>query len=86
MGIQIGKASLSTADRVDFFRSLSEWINSGGGQMSLAESVRNTTSGFSQEEYATLAPQMETIANDVTSGQVAEAEVVSDSRGLGSLA
>jgi type II secretory pathway component PulF len=82
MGIQIGKASLSTADRVDFFRSLSEWINSGGGQMSLAESVRNTTSGFSQEEYATLAPQMETIANDVTSGQVALFEAL-DASGLG---
>jgi type II secretory pathway component PulF len=82
MGIQIGKAGLSTADRVDFFRTLSEWLSSGGGQMSLAEAVRNTTSGFSQEEYAALAPQMEVIAQDVSSGQVAFFEALSNS-GLG---
>ncbi|MFO0500314.1 MAG: type II secretion system F family protein [Pseudomonadota bacterium] len=82
MGIQIGKAGLSTADRVDFFRTLSEWLNSGGGQMSLAEAVRNTTAGFSQEEYATLAPQMEVVAQDVSSGQVALFEALSNS-GLG---
>lgn len=78
MGIQIGKAGLSTADRVDFFRTLSEWLNAGGGQTSLAEAVRNTTSGFSQEEYASLAPQMETIAQDVSSGQVPFYEALSN--------
>jgi type II secretory pathway component PulF len=69
MGIQFGKASLSSADRVDFFKTLSGWLNSGGGQMSLAEGVRNTTNAFSIEEYATLAPQMIQIQEDVTSGQ-----------------
>ena len=69
MGLEFGKASLSTADRIDFFKTLSEWLSAGAGQMPLAEAVRNTTGGFSQEEYATLAPRMEMIASEVASGQ-----------------
>lgn len=69
MGLQIGKASLSVSDRVDFFKTLSGWLNSGGGRMSLGEAVANTTSGFSHEEYATLAPHMQMIEREVASGQ-----------------
>ncbi len=69
MGIEFGKASLNTADRVDFFKTLSGWLNAGGGRMSVAEAVANTTNGFSQEEYATLAPQMNMIEREVAAGQ-----------------
>ena len=69
MGIQFGKSALSTADRIDFFKTLSGWMNSGAGRMSLGEAVANTTQGFSQEEYATLAPQMSMIERDVAGGQ-----------------
>lgn len=69
MGIQFGKVALNTADRIDFFKTLSGWLNSGAGQMSLGEAVANTTQGFSQEEYATLAPQMAMIEREVAGGQ-----------------
>ncbi|TKW60929.1 MAG: hypothetical protein DI628_08570 [Blastochloris viridis] len=69
MGIQFGKAGFNTSDRIDFFKTLSGWMNSGAGQMSLGEAVANTTQGFSQEEYATLAPQMSMIERDVAGGQ-----------------
>ncbi len=82
MGLEFGKSSLSTADRVDFFKTLSGWLNSGSGQMSLAECVRNTASGFSQEEYAPLAPKMELLSAEVTSGQMPFYEALANS-GLG---
>lgn len=69
MGLQIGKASLAVSDRVDFFKTLAGWLNSGGGRMSLGEAVANTTSGFSHEEYATLAPAMQMIEREVAGGQ-----------------
>lgn len=69
MGIQFGKVSLNVADRVDFFKTLSGWLNSGAGRMSVAEAVANTTAGFSQEEFASLAPQMQMIEREVTNGQ-----------------
>jgi type II secretory pathway component PulF len=69
MGIQFGKAKLSTGDRIDFFKTLSGWLNSGEGRMSLSEAVDNTTAGFSAEEYAALAPQMQLIAREVSGGQ-----------------
>ncbi|PZP39997.1 MAG: hypothetical protein DI585_02275 [Pseudomonas fluorescens] len=69
MGIQFGKTSLTVADRVDFFKTLAGWLNSGNGRMSVAEAVANTTNGFSQEEYAALAPQMGMIEREVAAGQ-----------------
>lgn len=69
MGIQFGKTSLTVADRIDFFKTLSGWLNSGAGRMSVGEAVANTTHGFSQEEYATLAPQMQMIEREVAQGQ-----------------
>lgn len=69
MGIEFGKTSLNVADRVDFFKTLSGWLNSGAGRMSVGEAVANTTNGFSQEEYATLAPQMQMIEREVAGGQ-----------------
>lgn len=69
MGLQFGKSSLTVADRVDFFKTLSGWLNAGSGRMSVSEAVGNTTAGFSQEEYATLAPQMQAIDREVANGQ-----------------
>lgn len=69
MGLQFGKTSLSGQDRVDFFKTLSGWLNSSAGRMSVGEAVANTTQGFSQEEYATLAPQMNMIEREVAQGQ-----------------
>lgn len=69
MGIQFGKTSLSTSDRVDFFKTLAGWLNANAGRTSVAEAVANTTSGFSQEEYAALAPQMGMIEREVSAGQ-----------------
>lgn len=69
MGLQFGKASLSTADRIDFFKTLAGWLNAGAGQTSLAEAVRNTCGAFSHDEFATLAPQMDMIQREVESGQ-----------------
>lgn len=69
MGIQFGKTTLNVADRVDFFKTLSGWLNAGAGRMSLAEAVANTTHGFSQEEFVSLAPQMQMIEREVTNGQ-----------------
>ncbi len=77
MGLEIGKTSLSVADRIDFLKTMAGWLNSGAGQMSLAESVRNTTSGFSQEEYASLAPKMAIISDEVSSGQTSLHEALS---------
>ena len=69
MGIQFGKSTLNVADRVDFFKTLSGWMSAGAGRMSLSEAVANTTTGFSQEEFASLAPQMSMIEREVTNGQ-----------------
>lgn len=69
MGIQIGKTGLATSDRIEFFKTLSGWLNSGAGRMSLSEALNNTTSGFSFEEYASLAPQMNMISKEVSGGQ-----------------
>lgn len=69
MALHIGKSSLSTPDRIDFFKTLGGWLNSGAGQMSLAEAVRNTCSAFSHDEYSSLAPQMELIQHEVENGQ-----------------
>ncbi|NBV54210.1 MAG: hypothetical protein EBR79_00635 [Proteobacteria bacterium] len=69
MGLQIGKASLSAADRIDFFKTLSGWLNAGAGQNSVAEAVKNTCAAFSHDEYSTLAPQMDTIQREVENGQ-----------------
>lgn len=69
MGIEFGKSKLNVADRVDFFKTLAGWLSAGAGRMSVAEAVANTTTGFSQEEYASLAPQMQMIEREVTNGQ-----------------
>lgn len=69
MALQFGKSGLNTSDRIDFFKTLAGWLNSGAGQMSLSEAVKNTCSAFSHDEYRTLAPQMESIQREVESGQ-----------------
>lgn len=70
MSIQIGRSSLSNADRIDFFKTLSGWLNAGNGRMSVSESVANTCDAFSHDEYATLRPRMEMIKREVQGGQM----------------
>lgn len=69
MGINIGKSKLSTADRIDFFKTLNGWMQAGAGTTSLSESVKNTVDAYSHEEYASLAEVMRTIHREVESGQ-----------------
>jgi type II secretory pathway component PulF len=70
MGLQIGKAGLSAADRIDFFKTLSGWLNSGGGRMSVAEAVTNTCDAFSHDEYISLRPKMDAIKREVQGAQI----------------
>lgn len=69
MGIEFGKAKLSNADRIDFFKTLSGWLSAGGGRMSVAEAVSNTCEAYSHDDYATLRPRMELIRREVQGAQ-----------------
>ena len=69
MGLQIGKASLSNSDRIDFFKTFSGWLNSGGGRMSVSEAISNTCDAFSHDEYVSLRPRMDMIKREVQAGQ-----------------
>lgn len=82
MGLQIGKAGLSPADRIDFFKTLSGWLNAGEGRMSVAEAVSNTCDAFSHDEYVTLRPKMESIKREVKGAQMPFYEAMTMS-GLG---
>ena len=75
--IEVGKVNLSVQDRIEFFRSLSNWLTSGGGRMSVAEAVRFTCETFSRDEYSTLAPKMNHISREVTAGQITFHEALS---------
>lgn len=70
MGLQIGRSGLGTTDRIDFFKTMAGWLNSGGGRMSVSEAVANTCDAFSHDEYASLKPRMDGIRRDVAGGQV----------------
>lgn len=70
MGIEIGKAALTTSDRIEFLRTLSGWLTSGGGRMSVSEAVAFTCEVFGRDEYRTFAARMDRIAREVQSGQV----------------
>ena len=69
MGLTIGKSKLSTADRIDFVKTLNGWMQAGAGTTSLSEADKNTVEAYSHEEYASLAGVMHTIHREVESGQ-----------------
>lgn len=69
MGLELGKSSLSVAERIDFFKTMSGWLNSGGGRVSTSDALRNTCEAFSHDEYASLRPRMDMIQREVASGQ-----------------
>jgi type II secretory pathway component PulF len=69
MGITFGKSKLSTADRIDFFKTLNGWMQAGAGTTSLSEAIKNTVEAYSHDEYASLAGIMRTIHSEVESGQ-----------------
>tara|TARA_Y100001960_G_scaffold302080_1_gene352753 strand:+ start:3684 stop:4766 length:1083 start_codon:yes stop_codon:yes gene_type:complete len=76
MGIEVGKAGFNFQDKIDFLRTLSSWLSSGGGSMSIADCIKNTCDAFSSDEFRTLAPRMTKIVEDYRSGQVKFAEAL----------
>lgn len=70
MGLEIGISTLPLEDRIDFFQTMSTWLNSGGGAISVNEAVRNTCDAFSQDEYKSLMGRMKRIVEEFDSGQV----------------
>jgi len=69
MGLEIGITSLPLGERIEFFRTLSSWLTSGGGRMPVNEAIRNTCEAFSRDEYKTLAHRMGRIVSEYDSGQ-----------------
>ncbi|MEC9291633.1 MAG: type II secretion system F family protein [Pseudomonadota bacterium] len=69
MGIEIGRTSLALDDRIEFFRSLASWLQSGGGSMPVHEALKNTCDSFSRDEYRTLKSKFDKIYNEFHSGQ-----------------
>lgn len=69
MSIKIGRTGLSNADRIDFFKTFSGWMNSGGGRMAVSEAISNTCDAYSHDEYASLRPQMDFIRREVQGAQ-----------------
>ncbi|MDD9912132.1 MAG: type II secretion system F family protein [Alphaproteobacteria bacterium] len=76
LDIQFGPTSLSTEDRIVFFRTLGSWLTSGGGHTSVADAVKNTCDTFSYDEYKTLKPKMDTITREYVGGQVSLAQAL----------
>lgn len=76
MGIEVGKVKFSFQDKIDFLRTLSSWLTSGGGTMSIADCIKNTCDAFSFDEFRTLAPKMTKIVEDYRSGQVKFSEAL----------
>lgn len=70
LDIQIGKASLSTQDRISFLRTMGSWLASGGGKTSVLEAVKNTCDAYSHDEFSTLRPRMDFIVREYSSGQM----------------
>jgi type II secretory pathway component PulF len=76
MGIEIGKTGFSFQDKIDFLRTLSSWLSSGAGSMSISDSIKNTCDSFSTDEFRTLAPRMNKIVDEYKSGQVKFADAL----------
>lgn len=69
MGIEIGRTSLTLDDRIEFFRSLSSWLQSGGGSMPVHEALKNTCDSFSRDEYKSLKSKFDKIYLEFHTGQ-----------------
>lgn len=69
MAIEIGMTKLPLSDRIEFFRTLSSWLTSGGGRMPVSEAIANTADAFSRDEYKSLAGRMNRITTEYESGQ-----------------
>ena len=70
MGLEIGVSSLGIDERIEFFRTLSSWLTSGGGALPVNEAIKNTCDVFSRDEYQSLRTRMERIQHEYESGQV----------------
>ncbi|MCP4355832.1 MAG: hypothetical protein GY793_09435 [Proteobacteria bacterium] len=69
MGIEIGKSKFSNQDKIDFLRTLSSWMSSGGGSMSISDCVKNTCDAFSTDEFKLMAPRMLKVYEEYSTGQ-----------------
>ena len=78
--IEIGKTGLGQGDRIEFFRALSNWLQSGAGQMSTSEAIKFTCESFSRDEYRTLQPRMYRIISSVEMGTSSFAEALYEAR------
>lgn len=69
MGIEIGKLRFNAQDKIDFLRTLSSWMDSGAGSMSVADCIKNTCDAFSTDEFKLMAPKMTKISEEYRTGQ-----------------
>lgn len=76
MGLEIGITSLDLPSRIEFFRTLSSWLTTGGGSLSVNEAIKNTCDAFSRDEFSTLRGHMERISRDYESGQTTLGEAL----------
>jgi type II secretory pathway component PulF len=68
MGIEVGKLKFTFQDKIDFLRTFSSWLSSGGGSMSIADCIKNTCDSFSTDEFRLMAPAMKKIFEDYRMG------------------
>lgn len=80
MGLEIARTHFGNADKVEFFRTLSGWLSSGEGRMSVAEAVKFTCETFSRDEYRGFRPRMERIVREVEGGQISFSEALKSSQ------
>lgn len=76
MGIEFGVSELQLTERIEFFRTLSSWLTSGGGSFPVNEAISNTCDVFSRDEYKSLRGKMERVVRDYNSGQVLFADAL----------
>ncbi|MFT7432791.1 MAG: type II secretory pathway component PulF [Alphaproteobacteria bacterium] len=70
MGLEFGVVELGLTERIEFFRTLSSWLTSGGGSFPVNEAIANTCDVFARDEYKSLRGKMERVVRDYNSGQV----------------
>ncbi|MEC8467766.1 MAG: type II secretion system F family protein, partial [Pseudomonadota bacterium] len=70
MGLEFGITELGLTERIEFFRTLSSWLTSGGGAFPVNEAIANTCDVYSRDEYKSLRAKMERVVRDYNSGQV----------------
>lgn len=76
MGLEFGVSELSLGERIEFYRTLSSWLISGGGAFPVNEAIANTCDVYSRDEYKSLRAKMERVVRDFNSGQTMFADAL----------